>query len=229
MQPFEWQRMWLDKFPVTYLAEVLFRSAIIFFIVLLAVKLTGKRGVRQLSVFELVIILTLGSAAGDVTFYEDVPFLPVLMVFVGIIAIYKFTTWLIDKSSTIEKFIEGRPIVIIREGKFVHETLEAENISHDEFLMELRLHNVSQLGQVKLAILEVNGDISVFYYPPDQTRAGLPILPEPENAAMAEPDPTGLYACFRCGHTSQPPAGSGSCEVCKGDRWLKADISRRIT
>ncbi len=73
MKAFDWQRMALDKVPVEFLAEVALRSLYTFVLVFIFLKITGRRGVRQMSLFEVLIILTLGSAAGDVAFYDDVP------------------------------------------------------------------------------------------------------------------------------------------------------------
>ena len=81
MTQFDWDRMMLDGLPPGFLGEVALRVLFAYIVVFLFLKVSGRRGIRQLSVFELVIILTLGSAAGDVTFYEDVPLLPVAAVF----------------------------------------------------------------------------------------------------------------------------------------------------
>lgn len=51
--------------------------------------MTRRRGVRQMSLFEVLIILTLGSAAGDVAFYDDVPMVPVLIVFITLALLYR--------------------------------------------------------------------------------------------------------------------------------------------
>ncbi len=64
MKAFDLQRMALDKFPLEFLGEVALRSLYTFILVFLFLKITGRRGVRQMSLFEVLIILTLGSAAG---------------------------------------------------------------------------------------------------------------------------------------------------------------------
>ncbi|WP_278022113.1 hypothetical protein [Flavobacterium ginsengisoli] len=73
---FEWNRLFYNNLPETFILEVIFRSTVMFTILLLTLKLAGKRGVKQLSVFETVIIIALGSAAGDPMFYEDVGIIP---------------------------------------------------------------------------------------------------------------------------------------------------------
>ncbi|HBZ95880.1 MAG TPA: DUF421 domain-containing protein, partial [Pseudomonas sp.] len=85
MTAFDWQRMLLDDFPLLFLGEVAFRALFAFIVVFVFLKVSGRRGIRQLSLFDLVVFLMLGSAAGDVSFYEDVPLLPVAMVFAALL------------------------------------------------------------------------------------------------------------------------------------------------
>ena len=165
--------MALDKVPVDFLAEVALRSVYTFVLVFIFLKITGRRGVRQMSLFEVLIILTLGSAAGDVAFYDDVPMLPVLVVFVTLALLYRLIMWLMGKSETLENLLEGKPIPVIEQGELAWKNLQAENMTEFEFFMELRINGVEQLGQVRLAILETNGQISLYYYADRDVKAGL--------------------------------------------------------
>lgn len=153
MKAFDWQRMALDKVPVEFLAEVALRSLYTFVLVFIFLKITGRRGVRQMSLFEVLIILTLGSAAGDVAFYDDVPLLPVLVVFITLALLYRGIMWLMGHSEKLEDLTEGKPIVVVEEGQLAWEKLHAENMTEFEFFMELRVNSVEQLGRVRLAIL----------------------------------------------------------------------------
>lgn len=134
MKAFDWQRMALDKVPVEFPAEVALRSLYTFVLVFIFLKITGRRGVRQMSLFEVLIILTLGSAAGDVAFYDDVPLLPVLVVFVTLALLYRGIMWLMGHSEKLEDLLEGKPIVVVEEGQLAREKLHAENMTEFEFL-----------------------------------------------------------------------------------------------
>lgn len=123
------------------------RSLYTFVLVFIFLKITGRRGVRQMSLFEVLIILTLGSAAGDVAFYDDVPLLPVLVVFVTLALLYRGIMWLMGHSEKLEDLLEGKPIVVVEEGQLAREKLHAENMTEFEFFMELRVNSVEQLGQ----------------------------------------------------------------------------------
>ncbi len=110
------------------------RSLYTFVLVFIFLKITGRRGVRQMSLFEVLIILTLGSAAGDVAFYDDVPLLPVLVVFVTLALLYRGIMWLMGHSEKLEDLLEGKPIVVVEEGQLAWEKLHAENMTEFEFL-----------------------------------------------------------------------------------------------
>lgn len=224
----DWQRLLLDKQSLVFLWEVAGRTLLAYTVVFVFLKIAGRRGVRQLSLFELVVILTLGSAAGDVTFYEDVPILPVLTVFLVMTLLYRLTTFIIEHNSRFGEWLEGRAFPVIRDGLFDLETLDKGNVTHDEFLMELRLHGAEHLGQIRLALLEVNGDVSVYFYERDEVRPGLSILPRGFRNPTNAPDASGLYACEHCGGV-QRLAGHQqlACPRCSGQLWSLAVLRPR--
>ena len=230
MKAFDWHRMALDKVPVDFLAEVALRSVYTFVLVFIFLKITGRRGVRQMSLFEVLIILTLGSAAGDVAFYDDVPMLPVLVVFVTLALLYRLIMWLMGKSETLENLLEGKPIPVIEQGELAWKNLQAENMTEFEFFMELRINGVEQLGQVRLAILETNGQISLYYYADRDVKAGLSILPPPHNASFATIPRDDEYACVRCSAVLKLRAGEKQlCPRCANAEWSRASRAKRVT
>jgi len=229
MRAFDIKRMAFDETSVAFLAEVAARSLFTFLLVFLFLKMSGRRGVRQMSLFEVLIILTLGSAAGDVTFYHDVPLLPVLTVFVSIMVLYRVSTFLMDRHRKVQDWMEGRALVLVDDGVFAWDTMRQENITHDEFFMELRQAGVEHLGQVRLAILEVNGGISVYFYPPDRVRPGLPVLPSQCVTAVDRVEQDGDFACSICGMIAPLlSTQEHQCPRCKNDRWIAALSHRRV-
>jgi len=228
-QTFEWNRVLFNELPGEFLFEVIFRSVIMFTVLLLTLKLTGKRGVKQLSVFETVIIIALGSAAGDPMFYEDVGIIPAVMVFTVIIIMYRFVTWLTGKSKRFEEFVEGKTECLINNGKFSIATFEKESLAQDEFFSELRLQSVEHLGQIKLAYLETSGEVSIFYFEDENVLPGLPILPQLFLNKSKIILSNGLYSCTFCGNTEVQKAGTATCNTCKRDEWVEAIKTLRIT
>ena len=225
---FEWDRLLFNELPIHFLLEVIFRSAVMFIILLLTLKLTGKRGVKQLSIFETVIIIALGSAAGDPMFYEDVGIIPAITVFSVIILLYRLVTWLTGKSKKFEEFIEGKTECIIENGKFSIETFKKESLAQDEFFSELRVKSIDHLGQIKNAYMETSGEISVFYYQDDEIKYGLPILPYLFNLKSKSIPKNGIYSCTFCGFTEEKISERDTCKVCKKTEWAAAIKTIRI-
>lgn len=227
---FEWKRIFFNDLPADFLIEVAFRCLIMFLAVLITLKLTGKRGIKQLSIFELVIIISLGSAAGDPMFYEDVGILPAITVLIVVLSLYRLLTWVISNFQKIENWIEGKPIYVIKEGKICIQNFRHEDIAIDELFTELRTQNVSHLGQVKFAILEPSGEISLFFYEEQDIIPGLPILPHEFEQKIEEITHKNIYACIKCGHTEDiSPVSQFTCSNCKGREWLIAKNSKRIS
>ncbi|WJS92945.1 DUF421 domain-containing protein [Flavobacterium johnsoniae] len=226
---FEWDRLFFNSLPEAFIFEVIFRSTVMFIILLLTLKLAGKRGVKQLSIFETVIIIALGSAAGDPMFYEDVGIVPAAIVFTVIIILYRSVTWLTGKSKKFEEFIEGKTECLINDGKFSVSTFKKESLAQDEFFAELRIKSIEHLGQVKHAFIETSGEISVFYYEDKDVGYGLPILPSLFYAKSKFIPSDGIYSCSFCGHTQEQKAGTANCKVCKKDEWVEAINTKRIT
>ena len=226
---FEWNRLFFNELPEIFILEVIFRSTVMFTILLLTLKLAGKRGVKQLSIFETVIIIALGSAAGDPMFYEDVGIVPAAIVFVTIIVLYRAVTWLTGKSKKFEEFIEGKTECLIQDGKFSVSSFKKETLAQDEFFSELRIRSIEHLGQVKHAFIETSGEVSVFFYEDKDVQFGLPILPAAFNEKSKIIITDGIHACTFCGHTEEQKTGTAVCKVCKKDEWVPAIKTLRIT
>ncbi|MCE7058766.1 DUF421 domain-containing protein [Dyadobacter sp. CY343] len=224
----EWERVLLNELPPIFLVEVLVRSTVMFVFLLIALRITGKRGVRQLSIFETVIIIALGSAAGDPMFYEDVGILPALVVFATIILLYRVVTWLTGKSKFFEKLIEGKTVCLIHEGKFSTSEFKKETLAQDEFFSELRSKSIEHLGQIRKAYLEPSGEVSIFFYQDQEVKYGLPLLPELYYKKSKTILNAGYHSCGFCGHTEKLQPGTHKCEVCSRDEWVCSINSLRI-
>lgn len=228
MADFDFHKFLINDLPYTFLFEVVIRVLIAYSVVFIFLKISGRRGVQQLSLFEVVIILTLGSASGDVTFYDDVPVLPVIMVFIVLLALYRLTTWAMSRSTTLSTLIEGNVVTLISQGKYVSSNLDKLNISEDEFLMELRHVGAEHLGQIRLGLVEVDGQLSLYFYRDEDVVPGLSVLPAEHRPCFTLIPQDGLYACKRCGLTQEMHRGDkGNCPECGRDIWSLALHSRR--
>lgn len=226
---FNWKQLMLGKEDWTFLPETMLRTTIMFIVILISLRLLGKRGVKQLSVFELVVIIGLGSAAGDPMFYKEVGIFPAIMVFFMIVVLYSFITYIIGRNKKLEHLIEGKPVYLIENGVFSTENYEKEVLGEDEFFAELRMQGVSQIGQIEAAIIESSGNISIFYYPDEEVKYGLPIMPESLKYSGQEIHEIDYYSCTFCGFTEKlRPTTKHSCPTCHKMKWVKASNKKRV-
>jgi uncharacterized membrane protein YcaP (DUF421 family) len=227
-QAFDWHSLLLGEEEWSFLPEVLLRSAVMFIVALAALRLIGKRGIMQ-GVFELVTIITLGSAAGDPMFYKKVGLLPAMLVFVSIILMYRFTNFLVARYKLIEHLVEGKHVQLIRDKKFVVENFKPEELSKDEILSDLRMSGVKHLGQVDVAYIEASGKMSVFFLPDEKVDFGLPILPELFEQQVTKITEAGIYSCSYCGHTEKiTPVNEHTCTNCKRTEWVESLNEKRV-
>lgn len=223
------EEMFIGDLNFTFAFEIIIRTLIMFSMVLLVLRMAGKKGVRQLSLFEVAIIIALGSAAGDPMFNKDYSILTSVVVFGAIIALYRLITMLASKSEKFERIIEGDPLYVIEDGEFVLVDDISHTFAKDEFFAEMRQASIEHLGQIKTAILETNGNISFYYFPDDEVKYGLPIQPKVYEKKSEQVKAKGIFACTYCGSTEELEPGTSECPRCRQKEWVKAVNTARLT
>ena len=143
----DWHQFLLGNESWVFLKETALRTVIMFVVIVISLRLLGKRGVKQLSIFELVVIIGLGSAAGDPMLYKDVGIIPAIISFAIIIILYKIITYTVGKNKKFEILVEGRSVYLIKQGAFSIDNFSKEALGEDEFFSELRLKGVEHLGR----------------------------------------------------------------------------------
>ncbi len=230
IKAFDWFRVWVSHdTPWGYFGEIAFRTVVMFVFLLVVLKLLSKRGVKQLSVFEMAILIALGSAVGDPMFQGDIPLLHGMLSILLVVLIYRFIIDLTFKSTTLELWLEGRPLRMVQDGQIKHTEYQKSKLSSDNFFAELRQKSVDHLGQVRLVYLETSGELSIYMQKEEDVRPGLPIYPEliaKPLEAITEP---GVFACIQCGRTEHLlPAVRHECPTCQHHQWLLAWDNRRV-
>ncbi|MDQ0594176.1 uncharacterized membrane protein YcaP (DUF421 family) [Chryseobacterium ginsenosidimutans] len=226
----DWKELLMGHEEWSFLLEIILRTVIMFLTIIIGLRVLGKRGVKQLSIFELVVIIGLGSAAGDPMFNKDVGIISSIVVFIVIIFLYTIVTYFIAKNKKFEQLIEGKPICLIENGEFSIENFKKENLGSDEFFAELRLRGISHLGQIEKAIEESSGEISVFFYEDEMVKYGLPIMPDSLDHPLKVITQKGKYSCTFCGYTQEKQIGdTGNCKKCKKEEWVCSSNKKRIT
>lgn len=222
MQDSSLYKILFDGASSQLLIEIVMRTLIMFLLILLILRISGRRGVRQLTLFEVAIILGLGSAAGDPMFQDDLPILHAILVFLTVIILYKLITWLAAKFSFVNKIMEGDPFVVVRDGVFAVNEENIGSFSKMEFFTELRNQSIEHLGQVRTAVLETDGTMSLLRFKNEDVKFGLPLFPDDYKEIEPLDVSQGPYACMYCGKIMEVVDKSLKCPVCHKNRWTKA-------
>jgi uncharacterized membrane protein YcaP (DUF421 family) len=161
-RPFEWERLLVGEGPLLYFVEIGFKSLVVFLILLLVLRLLGKRAPQNISPMQHMLMIALGSAAGDALLYPTVPLGYAALILLGVTGLTILLEWTSERSRGVRDYVESRPRVLVRDGEVDWDALERERTTRRELYAELRIKGARSLSQVEVAILEVTGDISVF-------------------------------------------------------------------
>lgn len=224
----DWKEVFMNDLDWSFTLQIIVRTLIMFSVILIFLRMSGKKGVRQLSIFEVAIIIGLGSAAGDPMSNKDNAILPALLVFVTVLGLYRLITWIAAKNEGFESILEGDPIYIIEDGMFNLGTGE-RTYAKDEFFSEMRQQNIEHLGQVRTAILETNGNVSFFYFEENEVKPGLPVMPKLYQKKSCSLSGSGRYACTYCGNVEVIKEKTMRCERCGQEEWVQAIHTSRLT
>ncbi|MCC6455798.1 MAG: DUF421 domain-containing protein [Caldilineaceae bacterium] len=227
METFDLQRMFVGDLSWGFALEIALRSSIMYVYTFIMVRVMGKRTAQQLTPFEFLIVIALGSAVGDPMFYPDVPLLAALLVITVIVGLEQVVSIAGQRSMHIARQLEGKPYTVVIDGRLDLEGMKRETVALEELFGELRREGVEQLGQVKYACVEQSGVISVVRYRDEQVRPGLAIIPPWDvrpPASYAVPDvvpKAGTYVCLNCGQRHDYAEGDRLllCPACANDKW----------
>ena len=169
------------------MATVFLRTFIMFALLFGAIRLMGKRQVGELEISELVITFMLSELAVMPISDKNIPLLYSVIPILILLSVEVILSFIISKSSTVKKLLLGRPSVIINKGKLDQKELQRLRMSATELMSELRLKGISSVSDVDYAIVEDNGQLSVF------TKKNVSPL-TPEDAGIIIRD-TGMSHC----------------------------------
>ena len=152
---------------------VVIRTLILYTLVVVALRLMGKREIGQLQPFELVVILMISDLAAIPSQNVGIPLLNGIIPILVLLLTSLTLAWISLKSEKARALICGAPSILIQRGKILENELRKNSYNLTDLLEELRLRNVPNIADVEFAVLETNGQLSVF--PKSQKR---PLVPE---------------------------------------------------
>ncbi len=141
--------------------HIIIRTLVIYLAVFIGLRLTGKRELGQMTVFDLVVILLIANAVQNAMVGPDVSLTGGVIAAGVLLAANWVVAQLRLRSPHWGKLLEGTPTVLIKDGTFVDSNLRKEGVERSELEMVMREHGVESAHDVRLAVLETDGTISI--------------------------------------------------------------------
>jgi uncharacterized membrane protein YcaP (DUF421 family) len=139
--------------------DTVIKTALIYFILLILMRLAGRRTLAQVTTFDAILLLIIG---GRALLGQDYSVTNALIVVVTLVLI-DVTLSLVERDNpTFSKIVNGSPMIVVEDGRLLHSRLRWSRLTEDEILAEARhLHGIERLEDIKFAILEASGNISI--------------------------------------------------------------------
>jgi uncharacterized membrane protein YcaP (DUF421 family) len=141
--------------------EIILRTAVVYFVILIGIRLTGKREIGQMKPFDLALLLLLSNAVQNAMTGPDTSVSGGIAAAATLLLLNAAVTQVVWKNKKVRKIVEGTPTLLIRHGKIIQEHLDKEKVTADALTQALREHGVASVEEVSVAVLEIDGSISV--------------------------------------------------------------------
>jgi len=146
------------------LVEIFVRTASIYLVILIGVRLSGKREVGQMTPFDLTLLLLLSNAVQNAMTGPDTSLWGGVVAACTLLLMNYLVAEVSGMNRRFRRFVQGSPTLLIHDGQLLPSHLAREHLTVDEVERALREHGIASVKDVSLAVLEVDGSISALKY-----------------------------------------------------------------
>ena len=140
---------------------IVIRTLVIYLIILVGLRLSGKREIGQMTVFDLVVLLLIANAVQNAMVGPDTSLLGGILAAVVLLLANGLVAQMRLRWPRVRRLVDGTPTLLINHGEIIYEHLRREAVDEDTLMAALREHGLNNFNEVELAVLEVDGSISV--------------------------------------------------------------------
>lgn len=140
--------------------QIVGRTGVVYFLVLLGVRLTGKREVGQMTPFDLTLLLLLSNAVQNAMTGPDTSLMGGAVAAVVLLSVNYLVAELSGRNRKFRRLVQGSPSLLIHDGQLIMDHLKRDHLTVDEVLRALREHGIGSVAEVAIGVLEVDGSLS---------------------------------------------------------------------
>jgi uncharacterized membrane protein YcaP (DUF421 family) len=141
--------------------DIVFRAIVIFSFVLVLMRVLGRRELSRLEPFDLIILVVIGDLVQQGVTQNDFSATGAILAVGTIGVLTMFTSWTSWRFPRVRPVLDGRPVVLLEDGKPIEDNLKRERITVEEIAAQARAKGIDSLGNVKWAVLETSGGMSI--------------------------------------------------------------------
>jgi uncharacterized membrane protein YcaP (DUF421 family) len=142
--------------------NTLYRALALYVVLLVVLRASGKRSLAQITTFDFVLILILGESTQQALIGDDFSVTTGVLVIVSLVGIDMTFSYLKDKAPRLDRWVEGLPLVIVEDGRPLHDRMARSRVDEEDVLAAAReRQGLERLDQIKYAVLERSGGISI--------------------------------------------------------------------
>lgn len=193
---------------------VFFRAVVLYLVVIAVIRVLGKRQLGQLEPSEVAVTMLIADLAAF-PMQENIPILAGVVPILAVLGMEILLSFLSMRNIKIRKFLCGKPVILIENGKFLQENMRKNRVTLDELVSQLREKDVLDPVKVQYAILETGGNLSVFLYSDEKPASAKDAGVVP----TAESLPVTIISDGRIIEDNLRKAG-------KDSRWLQKTLSK---
>jgi uncharacterized membrane protein YcaP (DUF421 family) len=217
----DWGRIFFGEVPPEFFIEILIRVMFVYLLLMVSMRLLGKRMASQLTRTELAAIVSLAAAVGVPILSPDRGLLPAIVIAIIVVAINKIIATLSAVNRKVEKATQGTLNILIKDSVLDPHAMMKTRISKERIMSQLRAEKVLHLGEVERLYMEANGNFTLIKK--DKPKPGLPVLPENDVAFLKEElKPNGILVCHICGKENAAKRKDALCPNCHHQDWVVA-------
>ncbi len=142
------------------LLEVAGGSAALYVLIIVCLRLIGKKGLAEISLGDLVLIILIGEALGSIIPQENA-FISAVVCIISLTIMNYLILNVAYRSKLIRDFLEGSPVIIVKNGRILHKKMKEEKLTQDDLDEALREKGIKDIKSVETAVLETDGDINI--------------------------------------------------------------------
>jgi uncharacterized membrane protein YcaP (DUF421 family) len=226
----DWMRILMGDVPPLFYLELVIRAFFIYFLLMLCMRLMGKRMSSQLSRLELAAMVSLASAIGVPMMAPDRGLVPAILIAFIVVGFTRLISGLSVNNENFERKTQGDLDMLVQDGVLRFDVMQRVRITRERLFAHLRSEKVIHLGAVRRVYMEAGGNFTVVSN--EQEQPGLSILPDWDtDFQLKRQDATTITICRNCGIQKENNVTfrkrNERCSNCNGEGWTQAVVTRK--